>query len=221
MNRSTSERQTQTRVVALFRDELGYRYLGSWADRDGNSNIEEGLVRDYLAGAGYSEAQIDKALDGLRREAGNNASGLYANNLAVYERLRYGISVKTEAGDRNETVRLVDWEEPENNDFVIVEEVTLRGDHDRRPDLVLYLNGLAVAVIELKSSRVSIAMEFVNCCPTSRRGSTRGFSTRSSTSSPAATPRGCGTARWEPRKSISSNGRRTRTTTPGTSSTNT
>ena len=36
------ERATQDRVVALFRDELGYRYLGDWTDRDGNSNIEEG-----------------------------------------------------------------------------------------------------------------------------------------------------------------------------------
>ena len=38
------ERATQNRVIALFRDELGYRYLGDWTDRDGNSNIEEGLL---------------------------------------------------------------------------------------------------------------------------------------------------------------------------------
>jgi type I restriction enzyme, R subunit len=38
------ERATQNRVIALFRDELSYRYLGDWTDRDGNSNIEEGLL---------------------------------------------------------------------------------------------------------------------------------------------------------------------------------
>jgi type I restriction enzyme R subunit len=42
------ERATQNRVVALFRDELRYRYLGDWADRDSNSNIEEGLLTAYL-----------------------------------------------------------------------------------------------------------------------------------------------------------------------------
>jgi type I restriction enzyme R subunit len=38
------ERVTQRRVIELFREELGYRYLGDWTDRDGNSNIEEGLL---------------------------------------------------------------------------------------------------------------------------------------------------------------------------------
>ena len=42
------ERATQNRVIALFRDELGYRYLGDWTDRDGNSNIEEGLLSAWL-----------------------------------------------------------------------------------------------------------------------------------------------------------------------------
>ena len=38
------ERETQNRVIALFRDELHYRYLGDWSDRDGNSNIDERLL---------------------------------------------------------------------------------------------------------------------------------------------------------------------------------
>ena len=48
------ERATQNRVIALFRDELGYRYLGDWTDRDGNSNIEEGLLTAYLTRRGYT-----------------------------------------------------------------------------------------------------------------------------------------------------------------------
>ena len=47
------ERATQNRVIALFRDELGYRYLGDWTDRDGNSNIEEGLLTAWLTKRGY------------------------------------------------------------------------------------------------------------------------------------------------------------------------
>ncbi len=63
---------------------------------------------------------------------------------------------KIEAGKVTETVKLIDWEKPEENDFSIAEEVTLRGGFERRPDLVLYVNGIAVAVIELKNSHVSI-----------------------------------------------------------------
>jgi len=150
------ERATQNRVIALFRDELNYRYLGDWTDRTGNSNIEDGLLTAWLGGAGYSQAQIGRALDMLHREASHHGRSLYGNNEAVYGLLRYGVQVKTEAGQVTETVRLVNWNEPEKNDFALAEEVTLKGGHERRPDIVLYLNGIAIGVLELKNSRVSI-----------------------------------------------------------------
>ncbi|MFW5751619.1 MAG: type I restriction endonuclease subunit R, partial [Planctomycetota bacterium] len=75
---------------------------------------------------------------------------------AVYQLLRYGVPVKTEAGRPTETVALVDWDQPAANHFAIAEEVTLSGTHERRPDLVLYCNGIAVAVLELKNSRVGL-----------------------------------------------------------------
>lgn len=152
----TPESATQNRVIALFRDELGYRYLGDWTDRAGNSNIEEQLLADYLTKCGYSPAQISSAIYRLRTEADHHHRSLYGNNQAVYQLLRYGVPVKTEAGQLTKTVHLIDWQEPGKNDFAIAEEVTLKGNHERRPDLVLYVNGLAVGVLELKNSRVSI-----------------------------------------------------------------
>ncbi len=149
------ERATQNRVIALFRDELGYRYLGDWSDR-ANSNIEEGLLTEWLAKSGYSPAQIGVALHKLRTEADNHNRTLYGNNQAVYNLLRYGVPAKIEAGKVTETVRLIDWDAPEENDFAIAEEVTLKGNHERRPDLVLYVNGIAIGMLELKNSRVSI-----------------------------------------------------------------
>jgi type I restriction enzyme R subunit len=65
--------------------------------------------------------------------------------------------VKIEAGNTTETVRLFNWANPEHNDLVIVEEVTLHGKLERWPDLVLYVNGIALAVTELKKSSVSIS----------------------------------------------------------------
>src|SRR5439155_10923713 len=51
------ERSTQDRVVALFRDELGYRYLGDWTDREGNSNIEDSLFSTWLTKRDHTAAQ--------------------------------------------------------------------------------------------------------------------------------------------------------------------
>jgi type I restriction enzyme, R subunit len=150
------ERATQNRVINLFQSELGYRYLGDWTDRAGNSNIEEVLLKDHLQKNSYSTAQINRAIDLLRREADNHNRTLYGNNQEVYKLLRYGVPVKVEAGKVTETVHLINWREPEKNDFAIAEEVTLKGEHERRPDIVLYINGIAVAVLELKRSSVSI-----------------------------------------------------------------
>ena len=150
------ERVTQNRVIALLCNELDYEYLGDWSNRSGNSNIEESYLTAYLAKRGYSPAQIGVALHKLRTEAGNHHRGLYGNNQAVYDLLRYGVPVKTEADKDTETVHLIDWQQPKKNDFAITEEVTLKGNHERRPDLVLYINGIAIGVLELKNSRVSI-----------------------------------------------------------------
>jgi len=153
---SKPERVTQHRVIALFRDELGYDYQGDWSDRENNRNIEEGMLTVWLARRGYNPAQIAIALHKLHTEADNPTRTLYENNKEVYQLLRYGVPVKTEAGQVTELVRLIDWAQPEENHFAIAEEVTLKGGLERRPDLVLYVNGIAFAVIELKNSRVSI-----------------------------------------------------------------
>lgn len=150
------ERITQNRVIALFRDELGYRFLGDWHERIGNAPIDEALLTAWLTQRGHTPAQIAIVLHRLNTEATNPHRSLYANNQAVYKLLRYGVPVKTEAGQLTETIQLIDWTDPERNDFVLVEEVTLRGPLERRPDLVIYVNGLAIAILELKNSRVSI-----------------------------------------------------------------
>jgi type I restriction enzyme R subunit len=151
-----AERITQNRVVALFRDELGYEHLGDWSERAGNSHIEDALLTTWLTQRGHSHAQISRVLDALHREASNHNRNLYGNNQAVYQLLRYGVPVKTEAGQPTETIHLIDWQQPERNHFALAEEVTLKGPRERRPDIVLYVNGIAIGVLELKNSRTSI-----------------------------------------------------------------
>lgn len=147
---------TQKRVIKLFQDELKYKYLGDYSDRENNSNIEFDLLKSYLAKAGYAQEQINQAIHKLQVEAGNHNRSLYQNNKEVYSLLRYGVQVKVEAGQNNDTIKFINWENPEANDFAIAEEVTLKGVKERRPDLVLYINGIAIGVIELKRSSVGI-----------------------------------------------------------------
>ena len=150
------ERATQRRVIALFRDELAYAYLGDWSDRANNRNVEHDLLNAWLVRRGHSPAQIGMVLHKLHTQADNPNRSLYDNNKAVYSLLRYGVQVQAEIGQPTETVALIDWATPGNNDFAIAEEVTLKGGLERRPDLVLYVNGIAIGVIELKNSRVSL-----------------------------------------------------------------
>ncbi len=150
------ERATQNRIVALFRNQLQYEYLGNWEDRQDNSNIEELEVSKYLIKRGYSDALIARALDQLRNTANNYNESLYTNNQNVYKLLRYGAKIVENTGENNQSVNFIDWNHPERNNFAIAEEVTVQGNREKRPDIVLYVNGIALGVIELKRSTVSI-----------------------------------------------------------------
>lgn len=151
------EIETQQRVINFFQAALDYTYLGDWHDREGNANVEEELLAAWLTRQGQSEKIIQKVLFELNRaRAVGSGRTLYDANREVYSLLRYGVKVLPEAGEQHQTVWLVDWDHPENNDFALAEEVTVTGKNTKRPDIVLYLNGIAIGVLELKRSIVSV-----------------------------------------------------------------
>ncbi len=157
------ERLTQNRIVEFFRakSQLGYDYLGNLEERTGNRNIDSDLLRAFLKEQGHDEKIIDRAVFLFERESGDTSKSLYDRNRNVYELLRYGIKVKPEINANTQTIWLIDWKHPENNHFAIAEEVTVVGanasSNTKRPDVVIYVNGIALGVLELKRSTVSVA----------------------------------------------------------------
>jgi type I restriction enzyme R subunit len=171
------ERKTQRRILRLFTDSthpffLGYTYLGNWEEREGfegkgNGNIEPELLRPWLKKRGQGDALIGKVLYEVEKAAGDTSKSLYDRNKDVYSLLRYGVQVRPDVGENKLTVQLIDWEHPERNDFGLAEEVTVAAAntkaHGKRPDLVIYVNGIALGMLELKRSIVSVAEGIRQC----------------------------------------------------------
>ncbi|KYC73662.1 HsdR family type I site-specific deoxyribonuclease [Heyndrickxia coagulans] len=153
-----AERTAQNHVISLFRNQalLGYEYYGNRKPYE-NSNIETDKLTAFLRRQGYSDVLARRAVEELRKAAGNLQSGLYAANKAVYSLLKYGAKVRENPGEAEKTVFFIDWAHPSKNEFAVAEEVTVVDNCEKRPDIVVYINGIAIAVIELKKSTISVA----------------------------------------------------------------
>lgn len=155
------ERPVQNRLLALFKEKLKYEYLGNYEYRTCNRNIERKLLFDYLMSTKkWSGDEAKRAITKLEKEAYCTPQNMQEKNEKVYSLLRYGVNVSPDVGAKKITVNLIDWEHPDKNQFYIAEEVTINSStpdsFTKRPDLVIYVNGIALAVIELKRSKVSV-----------------------------------------------------------------
>lgn len=155
------ERSVQNRLLALFKEKLKYEYLGNYEYRTCNRNIERKLLFDYLMSTKkWSGDEAKRAIAILEKEAYCTPQNMQEKNEKVYSLLRYGVNVSPDVGAKKITVNLIDWEHPDKNQFYIAEEVTINSStpdsFTKRPDLVIYVNGIALAVIELKRSKVSV-----------------------------------------------------------------
>lgn len=158
---TNSERAVQNRIIKLLREYNGYDYIGNFKDTE-NGNIIEDILRKYLMeNQNLTSPQATEAINKLKSDAScPSQESLYNSNKDVYNTLRYPMPVSQGAGLPNKQVMLIDWKNPDNNIFSVAEEVTVRkqtvdAEH-RRPDVVVYINGIAVAVIELKKATVSV-----------------------------------------------------------------
>lgn len=106
---------------------------------------------------------LTAALDELTRD--RSAMSLEAANREIYMLLKEGIKVsvpdRVNGGQKTERLRVIDWEQPENNDFLLVCQLSITGSlYTCRPDLVGFVNGLPLVVIELKKPGVPARTAF-------------------------------------------------------------
>ncbi len=179
------ERAYQNSIVEMMRDPngLSYTYLGNFqyargeASRSGglrNSNIIEDEMRAYLKDSGYTRMQIEAALYKLREKAALSSEKfavLLECNAAFYNLLVVGTKARPSADKPEEDVVFIDFAHPERNRFAFAEEVSyidpMTGCHSR-PDIVVYVNGIALCVIELKRSLVTIDEGIRQCLSNER-----------------------------------------------------
>jgi len=152
------ERKLQNKVLKWLTEDLKYIYLGNLEDQF-NEPIKDDLLKKNLESRGYTKEQISKAINALNTKAKNQVDSLYQINKDVYSLLRYGLQGVRDAAGNMPTVHYIDWTDTSKNDFYVAEEVTVHR-YDRtttkRPDLVLYVNGIALGMFELKRSCVSV-----------------------------------------------------------------
>jgi len=150
------ERITQNKVIKFFQEKLDYKYLGNWEDRTDTRCVDESVLLSWLTGVGgYSEDLAKRAVKMLTDAT--KGTDLYVANKEVYQLLKYGAKVHAQANENYTTVYFIDWKSVGKNWFGVAEEVTVIQQANKRPDVVVYVNGIALAVLELKKSVVSVS----------------------------------------------------------------
>ena len=151
------ERLTQNRVIKFMKSELWYDYLWNWEEEERTSCVEFDRLKNWLKKQNkYSDDVINAAVNKLDRVISNQQESLYDINKKAYSMIRYGQDIQ-ELWKQSVHVHFIDWDNVENNEFAIAEEVTVLWEHTKRPDIVVYVNWIALWVLELKRSKVSVS----------------------------------------------------------------
>ena len=153
--------QSELPVIRLFQ-KLGYEYFDG-SKEDSRSSINEVILEDRLRSSlkKINPWLKDNSLDKVIRKISNiHTSTLMEANQEVHELItkKDAITQKPTPESKPQPVFIIDYEDIENNDFLVVNQMKYHGARNNSiPDIVVYINGLPLAVIEAKSPKVSIA----------------------------------------------------------------
>ncbi|GAA7321324.1 HsdR family type I site-specific deoxyribonuclease [Helicobacter pylori] len=147
-----TEKEVQKQVIETFKS-MGYAYLGDLTKSD-NKNINKESLKAWLIKNQKIEPERWHKIEQKIHNALKN--DLYEANQKFYELLIYGVKTKISQNENFQTTYLIDWKDVSKNEFSVAEEVSVKGPNMKRPDMVLYVNGIALGVLELKKSSVSV-----------------------------------------------------------------
>lgn len=153
MSANYTEANYENSVIELFRNDLGYEYAyGPDIERDFYSPLYEEVLLDslYRLNRGLPDDAIQDALFKLK----NFENGeLVQKNAVFMDYMQNGIPVRyfVDGEERSSIVYLVDYKNPDNNSFIVANQWTFIENSNKRPDVILFLNGLPVVLVELKS----------------------------------------------------------------------
>ncbi len=147
-----TEKEVQKQVIKTFKS-MGYAYLGDLTKSD-NENINKESLKAWLV---KNQKINHERWQRIEHEIHNALKNdLYEANQKFYELLIYGVKTKISQNEPTQTSWLIDWKDVSKNKFSVAEEVSVKGQNMKRPDMVLYVNGIALGVLELKNSSVSV-----------------------------------------------------------------
>lgn len=148
-----TEADYENSIIELFQNNLEYEYIyGPDIERDFYSPLYEDVLIDSLhhLNRNLPNDAIQEALHKLK----NFENGeLVQKNAIFMDYLQNGIPVRyfLDGEERSAIVYLADYQKPENNSFIIANQWTFIENSNKRPDIILFLNGLPVVLVELKS----------------------------------------------------------------------
>ena len=148
-----TEADYENSVIELFRNDLGYEYAyGPDIERDFYSPLYEEILIDSLYRLNR-ELPDDAIQDALFKLKNFENGELVQKNTVFMDYLQNGIPVRYLVGgeERSSIVYLVDYKNPDNNSFIVANQWTFIENSNKRPDVILFLNGLPVVLVELKS----------------------------------------------------------------------
>ena len=148
-----TEADYENSVIGLFRNDLGYEYAyGPDIERDFYSPLYEKVLIEslYRLNRGLPDDAIQEAVFKLK----NFENGeLVQKNAVFMDYLQNGIPVRyfVKGEERSSIAYLLDYKDPNNNSYIIVNQWTFIENSNKRPDIILFVNGLPVVLVELKS----------------------------------------------------------------------